>query len=48
MEAQKSFEDWLQGLSQENKNEIAPPRGIIEEGSRYQEVMLKKHWESQK
>lgn len=45
MEVQKKFEIWLQGLSKENKNKLAPPSNLITEGSRYQDVMLKNYWE---
>ena len=45
MEAQKKFDSWLNGLSKEDKNKLALPNDLIKEGSKYQDVMLKKYWE---
>ena len=42
---EKEFEIWLETLSTEERNKLVMPNDLIKEGSVYQQVMLKNHWQ---
>jgi hypothetical protein len=44
---QKQFEDWLESLSEGEKNKIVIPNNLIKSGSSFQLTMLKAYWDKE-